>query len=96
MPKVSQQTLDEVREALDGYSRELESSSLAPGTIVNYVRFTNRFVRWLEDDFEPGSRTLGIRHWSQPIRSRPKPQQSDWMPEGSFPKREQRWVRDQS
>lgn len=49
--------LEEVKAALGEYEKEVESTSLARKTKDTYLRHAQTFVRWLEGDFEPGSRT---------------------------------------
>ncbi len=45
-----------VKEALDVYRKEVEESNLAQTTQKTYLRHAGTFVRWLHEDFEPGSR----------------------------------------
>lgn len=61
MPKISNDALRQVQEALDRYEEEVNGSSLARNTKATYLLHANNFVRWLDDDFEPGG-TLRIRN----------------------------------
>ena len=45
-----------VKEALEVYRNEVEKSNLAPNTKKTYLLHSENFVRWLHEDFEPGSR----------------------------------------
>ena len=54
MPKVEPSCLKQVRKAFDKYREEVEASMLAPNTQRTYLQHAETFVRWLEDDFEPG------------------------------------------
>ena len=54
--KVSPGTLQEVNKALERYVAELEATNLSKVSKQNYERYADCFVRWLRDDFMPGSR----------------------------------------
>lgn len=54
MPKVNPETLRVVQEALERYKIEVESTGLRPTTKDTYILHAEHFVRWLDDDFEPG------------------------------------------
>ena len=54
MPKVSRDVLAEVQKAYDCYVLEVESSDLSSNSQDTYLRHAEQFVRWLDDDFEPG------------------------------------------
>jgi len=54
MPKVSQDTLTQVLNALEQYKAEISGAPLADSTKATHVLHANNFVRWLQDDFEPG------------------------------------------
>lgn len=54
--KISKQALEEVRAALERYREEVAEAGLAPLTEKTYLHHAETFVRWLEDDFTPGSR----------------------------------------
>jgi hypothetical protein len=57
MPEVNSEVLRDVEAALDRYIREVENSSLAPDTKRTYTRHAETFVRWLNDNFQPGGNT---------------------------------------
>lgn len=54
--KVSSSTLEEVKAALEEYKKAINDSCLSDVSKKNYVRYPEQFVRWLDDDFEPGLR----------------------------------------
>ena len=55
MPKVSPEILKAVQDALDRYEREVEDTPLATSAQNTYLLHARHFVRWLDDDFEPGA-----------------------------------------
>ena len=55
MPKISPEALNEVQKALGRYVQEVEKAPLYPSTKRTYIRHARTFVRWLDDDFEPGA-----------------------------------------
>ena len=57
MPKITQSALAEVRQALKEYDEEVNNTKLSLESKVAYVAHAKQFVRWLEDDFEPGIRS---------------------------------------
>ena len=54
MAKISQDALKQVQAALENYLVEVEASKLKMSTKATYSRHAKTFVRWLDDDFEPG------------------------------------------
>ena len=52
--KVRPETLREVEEALERYRAEVEKSPLRPSAKQTYLLHSTNFVRWLDDDFQPG------------------------------------------
>ena len=56
MPKVSNTVLAAIKEALVQWEQEVKSADLAPAAEKTYLLHPRHFVRWLEDDFEPGAR----------------------------------------
>ena len=54
MPKVRREVLARVKEALDRCEAEVEATNLQPLSKQTYVLHAHHFVRWLDDDFEPG------------------------------------------
>ena len=61
MPKVTMQALEQVQSALDRYVAEVENSELSPSSKVTYIDHAWQFVRWLDDDFQPGSNIPRVR-----------------------------------
>ena len=55
MTKVSESTIREVQVALEAYRREVHDSGLKESTKWTYLRHADTFVRWLNDDFVPGT-----------------------------------------
>lgn len=55
MAKVSIEVLNAVQDALERYETEVEDSPLRRSAKDTYVLHARHFVRWLEDDFEPGA-----------------------------------------
>ena len=53
MAKVSEEILRAVEDAFERYRREIEASPLALNTKYGYLLQASKFVRWLDDDFEP-------------------------------------------
>lgn len=54
MPKIDRTTLQQVEVALDQYREEVEATRLRPSSKWTYLQHAEHFVRWLNDDFEPG------------------------------------------
>ena len=54
MPKMDQSTLRKVQEAFEEYVTEVEATSLTDSAKRTYLLHARNFVRWLDDDFEPG------------------------------------------
>ena len=54
MPKINNDALRQVQEALDRYEKEVNAKPLAPSSRKTYILHAWHFVRWLNDDFEPG------------------------------------------
>lgn len=52
--KISQQSLKEVRQAVEVYREEVNSAPLASATRWTYLCHADTFVRWLKDEFLPG------------------------------------------
>ena len=55
MPKVTPSTTKVVKDALAAYIAEVEATSLKRKTKDTYCRHASTFVRWLNDEFEPGA-----------------------------------------
>lgn len=54
MPKINAEALRVVKGALSKYEDEVNGTALRPNTKETYILHADNFVRWLEDDFEPG------------------------------------------
>ena len=54
MPQISYEALKMVQEALERYVQEVEATGLSPSSEQTYILHARHFVRWLDDDFEPG------------------------------------------
>ena len=61
MPKVSHDVLQQVRAAFDRYRAEVLAASLERYTERTYIQRVDQFVRWLNDEFEPGIRKKTAR-----------------------------------
>lgn len=59
MPQISLISLEEVQDALERYTAVVDSSELTIQSKATYLLHANQFVRWLADDFEPGSTLRG-------------------------------------
>ena len=56
MPKISDKSaLQQVKDALEKYKRAVESTDMQPSTKQTYLLHARNFVRWLDDDFDPGA-----------------------------------------
>jgi hypothetical protein len=55
MPKVSSTALREVEHALQHYTEEVEQTAMTETSKGTYLLHAQHFVRWLNDDFEPGA-----------------------------------------
>ena len=56
MAKVSQEVLIIVQAALQRYLDEVDAAPLRPSAGRTYKLHAENFVRWLDDDFEPGAK----------------------------------------
>lgn len=54
MAEIGPQALAEVKAALEHYEIEVEESNLSKKSQRTYLLHARQFVRWIEDDFEPG------------------------------------------
>ena len=54
--RISFEALGEVKEALDRYKELVDAADLTESTKNTYTLHADHFVRWLDDDFEPGGR----------------------------------------
>jgi len=55
MPKISAQALKEVQQALEQYKKEILAVGYAQNTEKTRISQSDAFVRWLNDEFTPGS-----------------------------------------
>lgn len=46
-------TVEELRQELDRFERELRDADLAENTVNTYVQRSEIFVRWLAGDYKP-------------------------------------------
>ena len=56
MPNIRSEALAEVKRAFAQYEDDVKNALLSPDSKRTYVRHARTFVRWLDDDFEPGSK----------------------------------------
>lgn len=54
MPKVDWVTLKMIENAVQMYEQAVDESPLKPGPKYDYKKYVRRFVRWLNDEYEPG------------------------------------------
>lgn len=54
MGTVEQDCIAQIRAALEDYEQEVKTSALKPKSKSTYIRHARHFVRWLQNDFEPG------------------------------------------
>ncbi|WP_138479147.1 hypothetical protein [Dyadobacter bucti] len=54
--KTDSQTLSEILKLHAEYVKEVEYSGIKPLSIEIYKTNSNNFVRWIQDDFNPGSK----------------------------------------
>ncbi len=55
MPKVNLEVLRSVQNALEDYKKAVSDTALSPRSKETYLLHAEHFVRWLDDDFEPGA-----------------------------------------
>jgi len=49
-------TTDQLREELTHFEQELRAAGLSSSTVHTYVDRSERFLRWLDGDYQPGER----------------------------------------
>jgi hypothetical protein len=54
--RISPSAMSEVRDAIKAYADAVQASELSLSSQATYVDHVNAFMRWLQYDFEPGSR----------------------------------------
>ena len=61
MAKVSETMLQAVQAALQAYEEEVMASTMSKNSKKTYIHRAQLFVRWLDDDFEPGAQSAKKR-----------------------------------
>ena len=56
MAKVNREFLEDLRAAFELYSEAVNQTTLSRHSKRTYLSDVQRFIRWLEDEFEPGRR----------------------------------------
>ena len=59
MPQVPPEVLRAVQVALELYVEVVEASDMTGSSKQTYIGHARQFVRWLDDDFEPGAHVRG-------------------------------------
>ena len=54
MSKVSRDCLVQILSAIELYKNEVNSTPMKVSSKNTYILHADHFVRWLQDDFEPG------------------------------------------
>jgi hypothetical protein len=54
--RVTSKALQEIESAFRDYEREVESSNMTGSTKHTYLLHAENFLRWLKDEFVPGTR----------------------------------------
>ena len=54
MAKIDRTCLEAVKNAYEEYAKEVTLSGLSHKSKQTYTNHAEQFVRWLDDDFEPG------------------------------------------
>lgn len=55
MPKISGESLSQVQAALENYEEAVNATLMTEQSKKTYLLHSKNFVRWLDDDFEPGA-----------------------------------------
>ena len=63
MAKVNREFLEDLRAAFELYCEAVNRTNLSSNTKKTYLSDVHRFVRWLEDDFEPGRHGRSPAAW---------------------------------
>ena len=66
MAKISEDVLKAVKKAHTEYVSEVIVSPLSDFTKALYCSHTLQFIRWREDDFQPGQGATGRELWKVP------------------------------
>ena len=67
MPKISGESLYQVQAALENYEEAVNATSMTVESKKTYLLHARNFVRWLNDDFEPGA-TLRQANRGEPLK----------------------------
>jgi hypothetical protein len=59
--RISAAAMSELETAWKDYRAAVEASDLSESSQATYVDMANNFVRWLREDFDPGSRKAPYR-----------------------------------
>ena len=54
MPRITDDALRQVQDALEMYEAEVRASAIAEASKKIYTLYPRMFVRWLDYDYEPG------------------------------------------
>ena len=55
MPKIGGESLYQVQAALEKYEEAVNATAMTVESKKTYLLHARNFVRWLDDDFEPGA-----------------------------------------
>ena len=56
MAKVRRETLEDVKQAFEEYKKVVDATGMTDKSKWTYTDYADRFVRWLDDNFEPGAK----------------------------------------
>ena len=54
--EISQKALDEVKVAFQRYTTEVNDTGMTDNSKETYLLYVDQFIRWINDDFEPGAK----------------------------------------
>ena len=54
MAKVRRETLEDVKQAFEEYKKVVDATGMSDQSKLTYIDNADQFIRWLDDDFEPG------------------------------------------
>ena len=54
--EISQKALDEVNVAFQRYTQEVNDTGMTDRSKETYLLYVDQFIRWINDDFEPGAK----------------------------------------
>ena len=55
MPKIDGESLSQVQATLENYEEAVNATLMTEQSKKTYLLHAKNFVRWLDDDFEPGA-----------------------------------------